>query len=69
MWVVNDTFRAGTNFVKKLFAYDLNLGDTNKPRVANKEFTLSVDNSSPWGIWSNRTNMWVLDWHNKNIRL
>ncbi len=65
MWVVDDSVSVGNDLVRKIFAYNLNLGDTDKSRVVNKEFTLSVDNSNPWGIWSNGTNMWVLDWNNE----
>ena len=70
MWVVDDSFKAkvGNALVQKIFAY--NLGDTNlttKSRVVNKEFTLSLTNENPWGIWLNRTNMWVLNWYDKKI--
>ena len=67
MWVVDDSVRVGTNHLRKIFAYNLNLGETNKTRVNDKEFTLSVDNVSPWGIWSNGTNMWVLDRDNNKL--
>ena len=47
------------NYYSKLYAYDM----ASKARVPAKDFTLTSENDSPFGIWSDGTIMWVL-YHN-----
>lgn len=42
----------------KIYAYKM----SDKSRIQSKDFTLSADNGSPTGIWSDRTTMWVADY-------
>lgn len=59
MWVVYDNDFSPDNKAK-ILAFNIN-GE--KTRDSNKDITLDGNNNNPWGIYSNRTNMWVLDWH------
>ena len=55
MWVAND----GSSSTDKIYAYDM----TTKARDSSQDFdTLNAaGNTSPRGIWSNGTTMWVSD--------
>lgn len=59
MWIVYDNDFAPDNKTK-IFAFDI----SNKTLDSDKDITLDGNNTNPWGIYSNRTNMWVLDWNN-----
>ena len=59
MWIVYDNDFAPDNKTK-IFAFDI----SNKSLDSDKDITLDGNNTNPWGIYSNRTNMWVLDWNN-----
>ncbi len=59
MWVANYGLDLGGSTINaKIYAYDM----TTKERDSSKDFdTLDAENTSPQGIWSDGTTMWVVD--------
>ena len=56
----------------KLYAYKRELGGSETEenrRVSAEDFNTLIDaeNGAPWGIWSNASVMWVLDWDDNKI--
>ena len=45
----------------KIFVFNI----SDKTLDSDKDITLDGNNTNPWCIYSNRTNMWVLDWNNE----
>ena len=72
IWANQTTMWVANRELGKLYAYKRELGGSETEenrRVSTEDFNTltAAENGTPWGVWSNASVMWVLDWEDDKI--